>query len=297
MSRVEAARRRAEGLAIWSGPVEAAPLSGGMSNLNFTVTDRGRRYVVRIGEDIPEHGVLRRFEIAASRAAEAAGLSPAVRHVEPGVLVVDWIEGAPLGAEGVRAPANRGRLAELLRAVHHEMPKRFRGPAPIFWVFQVLRDYDATLREAASPHVGLLGRFAAEAALLEEAVGPVRIVFGHNDLLPANILDDGARLWLVDWEYAGFNSALFDLGGLASNAGMDAEERAALLEAYFGRAADPGLARSFAAMTAASLLRETLWSMVSEACSTIDFDFAGYTAENLARYEAAWAGFRESFAP
>jgi thiamine kinase-like enzyme len=85
-------------------------------------------------------------------------------------------------------------------------------------VFQVLRDYGHVLREGGSAHLPDLPRLAAAAERLEAAVGPVEIVFGHNDLLPANLIDDGDRLWLVDWEYAGFNSPLFDLGGLASNA-------------------------------------------------------------------------------
>jgi thiamine kinase-like enzyme len=158
----------------------------------------------------------------------------------------------------------------------------------------VLRDYAHALREAGSRYRGDLPRLAAAAERLEAAVGPVEIVFGHNDLLPANLIDDGDRLWLVDWEYAGFNSELFDLGGLASNAGMSEAEREALLAAYYGRDPDAALLRRAAAMTAASLLRETMWSMVSEVHSAIDFDYEAYTAENRAKFETAWAAFRES---
>jgi thiamine kinase-like enzyme len=287
------AARRAARLGIWSGPVDPEPLPGGITNLNFVVEDAGRRYVVRVGEDIPAHNIVRATELAASRAAHAAGVASAVRHAEPGVLVVDWIEGRTLTPEDVRDPRNLDRLADLLRRCHHEIPRHFRGPAPIFWVFQVVRDYAHTLGDAASRHRPALPRLAAAAQALEAAVGPVEIVFGHNDLLPANIIDDGRRLWLVDWEYAGFNSALFDLGGLASNAEMPQALRTALLEAYYGRPPDDALRLRFAAMTAASLLRETLWSMVSELGSAIDFDYAGYTAENRARFEAAWAAFQD----
>ena len=59
----------------------------------------------------------------------------------------------------------------------------------------------------------------------KHAVGPIEVVFGHNDLLAANFIDDGHRLWLVDWEYAGFNSPLFDLGGLASNSELSRSRR------------------------------------------------------------------------
>ena len=290
---LEAARRRAAALPIWSGAVDPQPYPGGITNLNFLVEDVGRRFLVRIGGDIPEHNVLRSAELAASRAAHAAGIAPAVRYAEPGALTLDFIDARAFTVADVRDPANLERLADLVRRCHRDVPRHFRGPAPMFWVFQVLRDYAHRLRERRGGHGADLPRLQAAAERLEAAVGPVEIVFGHNDLLPANILDDGARLWLVDWEYAGFNGPLFDLGGLASNAGMDAEQSDALLGAYFGRAPDDHLRRRFAAMSAASLLRETMWSMVSELHSTIDFDYAAYTAENRARFEAAWAAFRE----
>jgi thiamine kinase-like enzyme len=279
---------RAATLPIWTAPVTPEPLPGGITNLNFTVTDAGRRYLVRIGGDIPEHMILRRFERAAATAAHAAGLAPAVRHAEEGALVIDFIEGGTLTPEDIRNPQNLDRLATLVRRCHTEIPRHYRGPAPIFWPFQVIRDYAHTLRSRRD-----LALLLAAADTLEAATGRVEIVFGHNDLLPANLIDDGHRLWLVDWEYAGFNTPLFDLGGLASNAGMTPAEREALLAAYYGHRPDRDLLRRAAAMTAASLLRETMWSMVSELHSTLDFDYPAYTAENRARFDAAFAAFEE----
>ena len=130
------------------------------------------------------------------------------------------------------------------------------------------------------------------AARLEAAVGPIDLVLGHNDLLPANILDDGGRLWLIDWEYGGFNSPLFDLGGLATNNGLGADQEQDMLERYFETPMDQGLWRRYTAMKCASLMRETLWSMVSEIHSVIDFDYAAYTAENLARLDVALRDLR-----
>lgn len=253
--------------------------------------DRGRRVVVRVGEDILVHGILRANELAASRAAHTAGLSPAVIHAEPGILVLEFIEGRTFKPEDVRDPRNLDRLVNLVRRCHRELPRYLRGPAPIFWVFHVVRDYAHTLREGNSRHCHLLMRLLDRAAALETAVGPVEIVFGHNDLLAANIIDDGQRLWLLDWDYAGFNSPLFDLGGLASNSEMPADLFDALLLRYFGRPVDAALRYRAAAMTAASLLRETMWSMVSEIHSSVAFDYAAYTAENLARFEASYTAF------
>ena len=278
-------------LAIWSGRADPVPLAGGITNQNFTVEDRGRRYVVRVGNDILVHGVVRANELAASRAAFLAGLSPRVVHAESGILVLDFIEGRTFTPEDVRNPANLERLVDMIRRCHRDIPQYLRGPAAMFWVFHVVRDYAHTLSEGNSRHAPVLPDLLRRAARLEAAVGPIDVVFGHNDLLAANFIEDGRRLWLVDWEYAGFNSPLFDLGGLASNSELAPEQAEQVLSLYFGRPVDDHLRLRASAMTAASLLRETMWSMVSEIHSTVDFDYTAYTAENLKRFEAAYAAY------
>ena len=279
---------------IWQGPVTAEPLGGGITNVNFVVTDARRRAVVRIGDDIPVHQVMRFNELAAARAAHAAGISPAVLYHEPGALVIDYIEARTLSAEDVRAPGMLDRILPLVARAHREIPRHLRGPALMFWVFHVIRDYAATLKDGDSRHSPRLPEVLRVAERLEAAVGPIDLIFGHNDLLPANLLDDGNRLWLIDWDYAGFNSPLFDLGGLAANNGLSPAQETAMLEAYFDRAPDAGLWRRYRAMKCASALRETLWSMVSELYSELDFDFAAYTETNLAAYRAALDAFEET---
>ncbi len=289
---METALQRAAGLAIWTGPVSPQPLGGGLTNVNFVVEDAGRRYLVRIGDDIVEHQVMRFNELAASRAAHAAGVSPAVVHHQPGVLVLDFIDATTLDEARVRDPAMLERIVPLIRRCHHQIPEHLRGPVLMFWVFHVLRDYGAALRDGDSRHVSRLADLMRAADTLRQAVGPIEIVFGHNDLLPANFLDDGKRLWLIDWDYAGFNSPLFDLGGLASNNGLTEPQERWLLETYFEAALTGALWRSYQAMKCASLLRETMWSMVSEIHSKLDFDYPAYTRENLARFETAFDAFR-----
>ncbi|HUS54646.1 MAG TPA: choline kinase family protein [Thermohalobaculum sp.] len=289
---METALSRAASLAIWTGPVSPQPLGGGITNVNFVVEDAGKRYVVRIGDDILVHQVMRFNELAASRAAHAAGISPAVVHHQPGVLVLDFIDAVTLNDKAVRDNAMLLRIVPLIRRCHHDIPQHVRGPVLMFWVFHVVSDYAAALRDAASPHLPRLPALIAQADQLQQAVGPIDVVFGHNDLLPANLLDDGDRLWLIDWDYAGFNSPLFDLGGLASNNGLSEDQERWLLETYFEAALTDALWHRYQAMKCASLLRETMWSMVSEFHSALDFDFAAYTRENLARFDAAFNAFR-----
>ncbi len=279
--------QRVAALACWSGPVSPAPLAGGMTNKNYVVEDGGARFVVRLGEDIPVHGILRFNELAASRAAAAAGISPEVVYAQPGALVMRYIDGHALTSARVREAALLPRIVELVRRCHRELPKFLRGPALMFWVFQVIRGYAVELAAQGSRHAASLPSLLDKATRLEREVGEIEVVFGHNDLLAANFIDDGTRLWLIDWDYAGFNSPLFDLGGLVSNNELDKQRADYVLERYYG-AVDAGLKRRFLAMKCASLLREAMWSMVSEIHSNIAFDYVSYTDENLRRFERAY---------
>ncbi|MFY9627909.1 MAG: choline/ethanolamine kinase family protein [Methylocystis sp.] len=278
-------------LPIWTGGIVIQPLLGGITNKNYLVRDAARRVVLRFGGDIPVHGVMRFNELAASRAAAEAGISPKVIYAAPNLMALDFIEGKSYGAEDVRA--DRERCLALVKRVHRELPAYLRGPTLAFNVFQIIRDYAHTLSEDQSRMAPQLPRFLGSAAALERAVGSINLVFGHNDLLASNFLDDGKRLWLIDWDYAGWTSPLFDLGGLASNNGFDQSEIDAMLAAYFEAPVTDALRRKFHAMLCASLLREAMWSMVSEHRSTIDFDYAAYSDENLRRFDAAWAAFQE----
>ena len=285
---------RIRSLPIWNGEISAVPLTGGITNVNFLVEDSAGKYVVRAGEDIPLHQVKRFNELAAARAAYAAGLSPAVVHVSDGLTVLDYVDSHTLTEEDVRSDTYLPRVLELVKTCHRDVPNHLRGAALVFWVFHVIRDYAATLTERGSSHAKAIPELVQIGNALETAAGPFDIVFGHNDLLCGNFLDDGTRLWLIDFDYAGFNSPLFDLGGLASNNGLSEAQEDWMLETYFEAPVTDGLRHRYGAMKCASLLRETMWSMVSEISSTIDFDYAAYTIENLARFRVTYDTFKDS---
>ena len=291
MTAIDQAISKACSLSCWTDPQDAEPLGGGITNINIMLTDQGRKYVVRLGQDIHEHGVLRFNELAISRAAEAAGISPKVHYWEPGALVLEFVESQAMVEEDLHDQETLVRVAGLIRDVHTKVTENVRGPIVTFWVFHVVRDYAAFLTEKGSSHIPKLQQLIDDAAALERAVGKVALVLGHNDLLPANILRAEDRLWLVDWEYGGFNSPLFDLGGVATNCSLPPEAEHLLLKTYFGADPDEALMQSYTAMKCGSLLRETMWSMVSEITSEIDFDYGAYTAENLSRYQRAITNF------
>ena len=279
-------------LSIWKGEIELSPLSGGLTNINYLVSDERGKFVVRLGNDIIEHQVMRFNELAASQAAHAAGLSPEVVHFEPGIMVMRFIESKTLEPEDIRNELYLPRVLELIKTCHSEIPKHLRGASLVFWVFHVLRDNAWTLRKGKSHHVAKLDGLAGKAVILEQASGPYEMVYGHNDLIAGNFLDDGKRLWMLDWDYAGFNSPLYDLANLASNSELSPEQEVWMLENYFQQKHDDGLWKRYSAMKCASLLREAMWSMISELHSEIEFDFLAYTNEYLGRFDRTYEDFK-----
>ena len=191
-----------------------------------------------------------------------------------------------MSAEEVRK--NIKSIIPIIKNIHNEIPKNLYGQSLIFWVFHVIRNYAKFLKDNQSTHLKILSDLISKSELLEKKSAPYEIVFCHNDLLPANFLDDGSRLWVIDWEYAGYNTPLFDLGGLSSNNNFSLEEEIYLLENYFEKKIDDKLMLQYNCLKSASLLRETMWSMVSEISSKIDADYASYTQENLTKFDQAY---------
>jgi thiamine kinase-like enzyme len=110
----------------------------------------------------------------------------------------------------------------------------------------------------------------------------------HNDLLNANLIDDGARIRIVDWEYAAMGDVFFDLANFSINHGLAPEERRVLLVAYFGDVrADHE--RALELMLFMSDFREAMWGVVQGAVSELEFDFEAYAAEHFARMESTAA--------
>ncbi len=284
---------RVVGLDFWSSQVAPEPLDGGITNTNYIVDDQGERFVVRVGDDIPVHGIMRFNEIAAARAAHAAGISPEIVYSAKGIFVMRFIEGRTFSEQDVREQQNLERILHLIQACHNEIPKHFKGPALVFWPFHVCRNYILTAKDDNSRMMDFFPRFLDINEELEKSVGEIKLVFGHNDLLAANFIDDGKCLWLLDWDYAGYNTGLFDLANLSSNNALSSKQEDWILETYHQQPVTDRLRRRLAAMKCVSLLRETLWSIVSEIHSILDFDYVNYTSKNLSRFENAYDAFRQ----
>lgn len=285
---------RLRALPCWQGDVRAERLHGGLSNESWKATDAAGIHVVRFGADFPFHHVSRARELAAARAAQAAGLGPAVEYAATGVMVTEYLGARTWTEADMRA--NPARIGRLLRAFHDRMPALVEGESVIFWVFHVIRDYARTLEANGSRFAAELPRLRAVAEATEAAQVSLPIVFGHHDLLPGNFLEapDG-RLWLIDFEYAAWGTGMFDLACAAGNAGMDEGQTSELLQAYFGREPDAATLTAFEAMRCAALAREAMWGMVSELfLDAPGADYGAHARDYLGRLDAALDRFLSS---
>jgi thiamine kinase-like enzyme len=276
---------RIRGLKLWSGPIRLEPLAGGITNRNYLVDDSGKRFVARIGAELLILGVDRRNELLCHRAAESLGVAPPVVYGENGVLVSRFIPGRTLDAAGAREPGFASRLARLLFQLHDGWD-RLSGEMLFFCPFQTCRTYVARARQLGAALPADIDAMLGTSRRLSRKLAPYTPTLCHNDLLPANILDDGKRIWIVDWEYAGMGNPLFDLAGVSANCGYSDQEDAALLESYRGELRERDLC-DLRAIKAASLLRDALWGVLQTVVSDLDFDYREYASHHFDKYRAA----------
>jgi thiamine kinase-like enzyme len=259
-------------------------LSGGITNRNFLITIAGQpdRYVIRLaGNDTHLLGISREVEHAATVAAAGVGVGPEVTaFIRPeGYLVTRFIEGSPVSVEDVREQDTLARIADSLRRIH-------QGP-PIPGLFVPLRIVAAYKALAKARGVRIppeydlaeaIGRRIELACLAE----PIELRPCHNDLLNANFIDDGSRIRIVDWEYAGMGDPYFDLGNFSINHELTPDDDAHLLAFYEGPARIDHLAR-LTLMRVVSDFREAMWGVLQQGISTLDVDFVSYASEHFDR--------------
>jgi len=282
------ALRRLPELAI--GELTFTALSGGITNRNFLVTGAadGSKYVMRLaGNDTHLLGISREVEHAATVAAAGVGVGPeVVAFVRPeGYLVTRFIEGRPIPEAEMRTPERLRAVGDTLRRIHD-------GPA-IPGLFVPLRIVEAYRALAISRGVTIPPEYELAAAIarrieLAFLTAPVELRPCHNDLLNANFIDDGSRVRIVDWEYAGMGDPFFDLGNFSINHELTPDDDAALLAEYHGSVPVDRLAR-LSLMRVVSDFREAMWGVLQQGISTLDVDFVGYASEHFERLLAGAA--------
>ena len=268
---------------------EIQELSGGLTNKNYKITIDGESYVLRMGGNETKYlGIDRKIEYECSLLASQVGIAPEpIAFLEPeGYIVARFISGEGIHAKEICTEENIKRVLEAMKACH--ALDAFRGS---FSPFRVAEEYAKT---ASSFNVKLPDKMdwyliksrEIENAMYREALVPHPC---HNDLLNGNFIDDGTRIRILDWEYAGMGDIFFDLGNFAVQHEFNDEQDEILLRAYFGEVTDSQRAH-LKLMKIMSDLREAMWGMVQVGVSKLDFDYVGYAQKYFDRYEASVSG-------
>ena len=261
---------------------------GGLTNLVSLVEARGQKAVVRLPGRGTEGYIDREVEATNARAAQRAGVSPDVLWADPerGILITRAVEDIvtmtpTLFASRAGAPARAGRALAQLHGSGETFAFRFELFAMIEDYLRILGEKDATLPDGYHDVV-------EEAAPVKDALAanPAPLAPCHCDPLCENFLDDGTRMWIVDWEYSGMNDPLWDVGDVSVEAGLGEAREAELLDGYFGHAPSAAETGRVVIYKAMCDLLWTLWGLIQHADDNPAEDFWAYSTQRFARCRA-----------
>jgi thiamine kinase-like enzyme len=269
-------------------PRQLEDLPGGLTNRNIKITTANGAYVARCS--VPGGNLLgidRDNEYANSLAAEQAGVGAPVIDYRPelGILLVGFIEGTTLTNADLARPDVLARVADGCRALHNG--PRFRDR---FNMFERQPEYLTTARNNGfripADYLDFADQFATISRVLE--AGDQRTVPCNNDLLAGNFVDDGRKVWLIDYEYSGNNDPCFELGNIWAECGLSTDQLDDLVALYYGRPLRHKAARA-RLQGIVGKYGWTLWGCIQHGSSELEFDFWDWAMQ---RYESAVAEFR-----
>jgi len=281
-------QRRLDAVPALAGrPRTVEELSGGLTNVNLKVTTPDGVFVARCFQgDATLLGIDRNAEHLNTIAAADAGVGAPVIDFRPDLdmLVIGYIDGFTYDNSTFARAGVIGRVADACRTLH-------AGPRFVndFDMFTQQRNYVGIVRENgfALPAGYELYADAFQLVRTALAVRDEGTVPCNNDLLAGNFVDDGEKLWLIDYEYSGNNDACFELGNITTECDLDSDQLEELVTSYYGRRLRNKIART-RLQALASQYGWSLWCAIQAATSPLDFDFTVLSAE---RYEKAVAGF------
>ena len=249
-----------------------SPLGGGLTNMNYRIDTPGGIYVMRVSDTATNLlGIDRENEIVNSDRAHEAGVGAAVIHSLPkeNVLLISWIDAKTLHAPDFFQPQLIPRIAHALRTLHNG--PAFQGD---FYFPLIRRKYLRTVLDAAYFLPDLYLETEPLIIELENKIAsnPEKFVPCNNDLLAENFMDDGKKIWIIDYEYSGQNEASFEIGNLASEIFLGDEQLKNLCDAYWQKHLPSKIARAMA-WSMIARFGWVMWASIQEGVSRIDFDF------------------------
>jgi len=271
-------------IALLKARTSIEELSGGLTNRNFLIETPTDKYVARVSSNSSSFlSIDRGSEFINTTIAGKGGVGAKVLDYIPGegLLLISYISGKTYGAEDVAA--NLPRIATSLRNLHSLEPFDHE-----FNMFNTQSNYLKIVKEQGFRVPDGYVDFEPMVAQIKKAFEVLfeGLVPCNNDLLPGNFIDDGKKIWLIDYEYSGNNDACFEIGNVWAEAFQPIEALEELVTAYYGAHRPDKVARAWLWALMAKY-GWTLWASIQDSVSEIEFDFWewGMSKYDLARSE------------
>ncbi len=264
-------------------------LSGGLTNRNLLIEDGGTKYVARISSNSSSLlSIDRECEYQNSLLAAEIGIAPPVHDylAGQGLLVIGFLNGQTFSAQDVST--NLPRIAKSCRTLHSAKP--FVRDFNMFdiqkFYLSIVQERGFRIPDGYLDHAEKIAQMYKAMKVLDEGTVPC-----NNDLLPGNFIDDGEKIWIIDYEYSGNNDACFELGNIWAESFLELEQLEELVDAYYGAHRPEKVARAWLQ----ALLGKygwTLWASIQSSVSDLDFDFWSW---GMDKYELAQSEFTSTY--
>jgi len=280
-------------IALLKARTSIKELSGGLTNRNFLIETPENKYVARVSSNSSSLlSINRESEFINTTIAGKGGVGAEVLDYIPGegLLLISYISGKTYGADDVAA--NLPRIATSLRNLHALEP--FDHEFNMFNTqsnyFKIVKEQGFRVPDGYVDFEPMVAQIKKAFEVLFEGLVPC-----NNDLLPGNFIDDGKKIWLIDYEYSGNNDACFEIGNVWAEAFLPIEALEELVTAYFGSHRPDKVARAWLWALMAKY-GWTLWASIQDSVSEIEFDFWewGMSKYDLARSEFTSEYFKKA---
>lgn len=248
---------------------EVTQIQGGLTNQTYLVKDDGKLFIARNGYKNAETlGIDRYSEFAAQTTASSLGISPKIRYWDPtnGDMIMDYIQGKPLTTDDLKKNENLVKTIDIIKK-YHQIP--YQSRFKVYTPYSVIEKYWTHIQNQRI-------QYPKELDLIVEEIKSMRsndLVLSHHDLFHPNFLNENGKIWLIDWEYSGFNDRFADLASLCAENDFSEEDKKRVLELYFG---DTLEMEQLEKMCTVFHVREMVWALVQKQLSQIEFDYDDY---------------------
>lgn len=244
------------------------PYGKGCTNQNYILSIEDECYFVRIGADAKKAlGIPFEKEVELIKIAAALDLSPPLIHAEDEIIIMPFI---PSTTVNLHQPETLARALNLLKKLH-------ASDCTLPYIITPESKIEGYLNQLAKMQISLT---PYQQGLLDKRPRPAisKLVPCHLDFKGENILDDGKRFWLIDWEYGGMSDPLFDLSLLAPTEAFTPDELNAALELFIPNPT-PDERLRFKQFCILSNLCNGLWCLIMSHVSSLDFPYEQWTNE------------------